>query len=195
MNSGATYTKLSQNGKNPRPAGLGQADRPTTLRFDLAAVWFMILSLRTSQHKGGSGKIHKLRSKGLNQVKMGSIPITNQRIETQTDLSSNVDPVNNVLERRRPEPSQSQADRPRRGRPASNYLRWSHATAPDLRRESRASTQRRWPDGRIPRPVGLGEAGRPHLVASGALPWRERQAQLPYLCTIDAQLSTNHGVV
>ena len=146
-----------------RPAG-----RPTTVRFDVAAVWFMILSLRTSQHKGGSGKIHKLRSKGLNQVKMGSIPITNQRIKTQTDLRSNVHPVNNVPMLRRPEPSQSQAGRPRRGRSASNYLRWSHATATDLRRESRASTQRRWPDGRIPRPAGLGEAGRPHLAASGA---------------------------
>ena len=39
LNSGATLTKLSQNGKNPRPAGLCQAGRPTTLRFDLAAVW------------------------------------------------------------------------------------------------------------------------------------------------------------
>ena len=54
-----------------------QAGRPTNVRFDLAAVWFKILSPRTSQLKGGSGKIHKLRSKGLNQVKMGSIPITN----------------------------------------------------------------------------------------------------------------------
>ena len=114
----------------------------------------MILSPRTSQLKGGSGKIHKLRSKGLNQVKMGSIPRTNQRIETQTRLSSNVDPVNNVLERQRPEPSQSQADRPSRGRPASNHLHWSHTTATNLRRESRASTQRRWPDGCIPRPAG-----------------------------------------
>ena len=125
------------------------------------------------------------------------------------------------------------------GRPASNYLRWSHAIATNFRKESRASTQRRWPDGRIPRPTGLGEAGRPltasvgatqppptsgrnpehplkgggqmaaspgrpaglgkagqaHLAASSALPWRERQAQLPYLCTTDAQLRTNHGVV
>ena len=82
-----------------------QAGRPTNVRFDLAAVWFKILSSRTSQLKGGSGKIHKLRSKGLNQVKMGSIPITNQRIKTQTNLRSNVHPVNNVPEQRRPEPS------------------------------------------------------------------------------------------
>ena len=122
MNTGATLTKLSQNGKNPKPADLGQADRPTTVRFDLAVVWFMILSTKTSQLKGGSSKIHKLRSKGLNQVKMGSMPITNQRIETQTGLRSNVDPVNNVPERRRPERSQSQADRPRRGQPLTTSV-------------------------------------------------------------------------
>ena len=155
----------------------------------------MALSTRSSPPKCGSGRIHKSRPKGLNQVELGPNPMTTQRFRTQTNLRSNVDPESNVSERRRPEPSQSQADRPRRGRPASNYLRWSHATAPDLRRESRASTQRRWPDGRIPRPVGPEEAGRPHLAASGALPWRERQAQPSYLCTTDAQLSTDPEVV
>ena len=165
------------------------------MRFDLAAVWFMILSPRTSQLKGGSGKIHKLRSKGLNQVKMGSIPITNQRIKTQTNLRSNVHPVNNVPEQRRPEPSQSQAGQPGRSRPASNCLRWCHTTATDFRKRSRVSTQRRWPDGHIPRPAGLGEAGRPHLAASDALPWRERQAHLTYLRATDTQLSTDHRVV
>ena len=90
-----------------------QAGRPTTVRFDLAAVWFMILSPRTSQLKGGSGKIHKLRSKGLNQVKMGPILVTNQRVKTQTDLRNNVHFVSNMPEQRRPETSQSQADRPR----------------------------------------------------------------------------------
>ena len=102
----------------------------------------------------GFRKIHKSRPKGLNQVKLGPNPMITQRFRTQTNLRSNVDPESNVSERRRPEPSQSQADRPRRGRPASNYLHWSHATATDLRRESGASMQRRWPDGRIPRPAG-----------------------------------------
>ena len=85
--------KLSQNGKH--------------VRFDLAAVWFKILSPRTSQLKGGSGKIHKLRSKGLNQVKLGPIPMTNQRIKTQADLRGSLQLVNNMQEQRRPEPSQS----------------------------------------------------------------------------------------
>ena len=155
----------------------------------------MALSTRSSPPKCGSGRIHKLRSKGLSQVKLGPISMTTQRFRTQTNLRSNVDPVSNVPERRRPEPSQSQADRPRRGRPASNSLRWSHAIATDFRKESRASTQRRWPDGRIPRPASLGEADRPHLVASSALPWHERQAQLPYLRATEAHLRTDHRLV
>ena len=44
-------------------------------------------------------------------------------------------------------------------------------------------------------PAGLGEAGRPHLVASDALPSRERQAHLTNLRATDAQLSTDHRVV
>ena len=195
MNSGATLTKLSQNGKNPKPADLGQADRPTTVRFDLAVVWFMILSTKTSQLKGGSSKIHKLRSKGLNQVKMGSILITNQRIKTQPDLRSSVHLVNNVPERKRAKPCQSQADRPRRGRPASNYLCWSHATATDLMKQSQTSTQRRWPDGRNPRLAGLGEAGRPYSAASRAPASRGRQAHRLYLCATDAKSSTDPEAV
>ena len=124
------------------------------MRFGLTVVWFMILSTRTSQPEGGLGKMHKLRSKGLNQVKLGPIPMTNKRIKTQADLRGSLQLVNNVPEQRRPELSQSQADCPRRGRPASNNLLWSHATATDLRRQSQMSTQRRWPDGRIPRPAG-----------------------------------------
>ena len=91
--------KLSQNGKH--------------VRFDLAAVWFKILSPRTSQLKGGSGKIHKMRPKGLNQVKLGPTTVTNQRVKAQTNLRSDVQLVINVPEQRRLETSQSQADRPR----------------------------------------------------------------------------------
>ena len=114
----------------------------------------MALSTRSSPPKCGSGRIHKLRSKGLSQVKLGPISMTTQRFRTQTNLRSNVDPESNVSERRRPEPSQSQADRPRRGRPASNCHRWSYATVTDLQRRSRTSLQRRWPCGHIPRPAG-----------------------------------------
>ena len=144
------------------------------------------LSTRSSSPKCGLG---------LNQVELGPNPMTTRRFRTQTNLRSNVDPVSNVPERRRLELSQRQADRPKGDQSASNCFHSSHATATDFRKESRASTQRRWPDGRIPRPASLGEADRPHLVASSALPWHERQAQLPYLCTTEAQLSTDHRVM
>ena len=94
-----------------------------------------------------------------------------------------------------PEPSQSQAGRPRRGRPASNYHRWSYATSTYFERRSRASLQRRWPRGHIPRPAGLGEAGRPHMAAAAALPWHGRQAQRTYLRATDAQPSTDFRIV
>jgi hypothetical protein len=68
-----------------------------------------------------------------------------------------------------PEPSQSQAGQPRRGRSVSNCRRWIYATVTDLQRQSRVSLQRQWPRGHIPRPAGLGEAGRPHLAAFEAL--------------------------
>ena len=148
------------------------------------------LSPRLRSHQCGSVRIHKSRPRGLNQVELSPNPMTTRRLRTQLNLRSNVGLECNVPERWKHEPNQSQA-----GRPASNCRRWSRATVTDFRRRSRASTQRQWPNGDIPRPAGLGEAGRPHLVASDALPWRERQAQLPHLHTTDAQLSTDHRVV
>ena len=139
----------------------------------------MALSTRSSPPKCGSGRIHKLRSKGLSQVKLGPISMTTQRFRTQTDLRSSVHLENNVPEQRKPEPRESQADRPRRGRPASNCRCWSYATVTDLKRRSRASLQRQWPRGHIPRPAGLGEAGRPHSAASQAPASRGNQAQPP----------------
>ena len=112
FNSGATYTKLSRIGKNPRPAGLGQAGRPTTVRFDHAALWFMVLSTRTSQPKCVSCTNYKSLPKGLNQVKLGLIPVIDQRVKTQTDLRSKMHLVINVPEQRRPE------NKPELGRPA-----------------------------------------------------------------------------
>ena len=55
--------------------------------------------------------------------------------------------------KQKPETSQSQPGQPRRGRPASNCHRWGYATSTDLRRRCRVFTQRRWPDGHIPRPA------------------------------------------
>jgi len=71
------------------------------------------------------------------------------------------------------------------GRP-STCTRRSQATHTDTMRRSGASRRRRWPDGHIPRPAGLVEAGWPHLEATQVQPSRGRQAQLPYLLTTDA---------
>ena len=130
--------------KNEPKCEESQAGRPTPVELCRATLWFMVLSTRTSQPKGVSCKNHKLRLKGLNQVKLGPIAVTNQRIKTQADLRSDVQLVINVIEQRRPKTSQSHADWPRWGRLVSNYLRSSQATTTDLRRESGASTRRRW---------------------------------------------------
>ena len=42
----------------------------------------------------------------------------------------------------------------------------------DSRRGSEPMPERRWTRGSIPRPAGLGEAGRPHLEASEVGSWR-----------------------
>ena len=90
-----------------------QAGRPNPVEICHATLWFMALSTRTSQPKGVSCKINKLRPNGLNQVKMGPTAVTNQRIKTQADLRSDVQLVINVIEQRRPKTSQSHADWPR----------------------------------------------------------------------------------
>ena len=147
------------------------------------------------QTTDGFCTVHELRPKGLDHVKWRSKPETTRRIRAQFNLGSNIGLESNKSMQREPEPSQSQAGRPRRGRPAFNCRRWSYATSIDSERRSKASTQRRWPRGHIPRPAGLGEAGRPHMTASAALPWRGRQAQRTYLRATDAQPSTDFKVV
>ena len=119
------------------------------------------LSPRSRSYQCGSSRIHKSRPKGLNQLELSPNPMTTRRFRTQLNLRSNVGLESNMPEQRKPEPSQSQAGRPRRGRPASNCLRWSYTTATDLRRRSKASTQRWWPDGHIPRLAGRPRGGRP----------------------------------
>ena len=133
----------------------------------LCGTW---LEPKIKSHQCGLGKFHKSRTKGLNQVELSPNPTTTRRFRTQLNLRSNMGLKSNVPEQQKPEPSQSQAGRPRRGRSAPNCRRWSYATATDLRRRSRASLQRRRPHGHIPRPAGLGEAGRPHLATSEAPP-------------------------
>ena len=182
MNPGTTCTKMSQNGVNPRPAGLplqhsimqlcGTWLEPT---IKVTPMWFR----------------QNLRVKPERFESIGVDPKSNDnpKIQNPTQLEEQCGPC-----KQRARATEARAEL-KPGRPASNCIRWSHATATDFRRRSRASTQRRWQDGHIPRPAGLGEAGRPHQAASTALPWRGRQAQLPYLRATNAQLSTDHRVV
>jgi len=89
------HTKLSQNGRNPRPAGLPLYN-------------FIVQLLRDDlEHK------IELRPKGVYQVHLGPHSVTNLTSKTQTDLRANVQHVNNMTEQRTAEASQSQADRPR----------------------------------------------------------------------------------
>ena len=112
------------------------------------------LEPRVKAYQDGFCKIHVLRPKGLNQVKLRSKQVTNRRTRAQLNLRSTVGLESNKSVQHRPEPSQSKAGQPRRGRPAPNCHRWSYATSTDSERRSRTSTQRRWPRGHIPWPAG-----------------------------------------
>ena len=59
------------------------------------------------------------------------------------------------------------------------------------RRRSEPLFESRWPCSGIPRPAGLGVAGRPHLEASRAGSWRGSYAQLSYLLSTDATCNTS----
>ena len=62
------------------------------------------MSPRSRSHQCGLGRIHKSRPKGLNQVKLSPNPKTTRRFRTQLNSRSNVGPVSNLSEQRRPEP-------------------------------------------------------------------------------------------
>ena len=55
-------------------------------------------------HQDGFCKLHKKRSKGLNQVKLGSKPVTNQRTKAQLNLRSTLGLKSNKSVQREPEP-------------------------------------------------------------------------------------------
>ena len=63
-------------------------------------------------------KYNQSRSKGMYQVHSGPQSVTNHSTKARTDLRSITRPWINVTRQRRTETCQSQADRPRWGRPA-----------------------------------------------------------------------------
>ena len=101
MNPGATYTKLSQNRVNPRPAGLAGLPLQHFV-MKLHGGW---LEPKIMSHQCGFGKFHKTRPKGLNQVELSPNPTTTRRIRTQLDLRRNMGFESNVPEKQEPETS------------------------------------------------------------------------------------------
>ena len=69
MISGTIYTKLSQNGRNPRPAGLPLCNLVVQLLGDGP-------EHKIKQRISVKNKYHKLRSKGIHQVRMGPLSVT-----------------------------------------------------------------------------------------------------------------------
>ena len=105
-------------------------------------------------------KCHKLRLKGIHQVRMGPPSVTSQPIKTQTDLRRNVQHVINMIEQRTAEESP--------GRPLTVTVK-----AMQLLPTSRLNQEH-------PREGGAKSTatlGRPHLSSSGALPSRGSQAE------------------
>ena len=102
LNPGAAYTKMSQIGVIPRPAGLPLQH----FILKLCGGW---LEPKIKSHQRVLGKSHKTRPKGLNQVELSPNPKTTRRIRTQLDLRSNVGLENDVPEkteaRDEPEPA------------------------------------------------------------------------------------------
>ena len=83
MSPGATYTKMSQNGVNPRPASLPLQH----FIVKLCGTW---LEPKIKSHQCGLGRIRKSRKKGLNQVEWSPNLMTTRRFRTQLNLRSNV---------------------------------------------------------------------------------------------------------
>ena len=102
-------------------------------------------------------------------------------------------PWRSFKSRVRPRPSQ----RPRwaRGRPAGLAVTTvKKSQLPTYsRRGSEPLSERRWTRCGIPRPAGLGEAGRHHMEAPQAGVWRGSQAQLYYLLSTDATYSNRQN--
>ena len=100
--SGTQHTKLSQNGRNPRPAGLPLCNLIVQILRDGP-------EHKIKQRSSALHRYHELRLKGMHQVQLGPLSVTRQTIETQTDLRKNVQHVINMTEQQTTEASQSQA--------------------------------------------------------------------------------------
>ena len=141
LNPRATCTKMSRNGVNPRLAGLPLQHSIMQLcgtwlepKIKVTPMWF---------RQNSQVKAERLEPSGV-EPKSNDNP----KIQNPTQLEEQCGPCEQCA---RAMEARAELEP---GRPASNCLCWSYATTTDFRRRSRASTQRRWPDGHIPRPAG-----------------------------------------
>ena len=118
LNAGITCMKFGQNGRNPRPAGLGQAGRPIPHGVRCSSLVRMLMSANASQSNVVSYKMHKPRPKGLSHEKMGPPEVTRLRNKSWTILWRNAWALIDMSVQQTVDTSQIQAGRPTRGRPA-----------------------------------------------------------------------------
>ena len=82
LNAGTTCMEFGQNGRKPRPAGLGQAGRPIHLGNSGSSLVRVLMSANTSQSNVVLNKMHKPRSKGLSHDKLGPPALTKLRTKS-----------------------------------------------------------------------------------------------------------------
>ena len=154
MVAGTRDRKLSQNGKNPRPDGLGQAGRHITCGISSRNFAKVILRTNPSQSNLVPSKVHKQRSKGLSNGRLGPHSVSKLSFKTQTDLSKNVEPLIDASVKWRAEMSQTQAVRP------INHVFWTQSFSTDLQERIQAVHKKsvtKWWNAQARRPRG----GRP----------------------------------
>ena len=105
LTSRTQHTKLSQNGRNHRPAGLPLCKSTVQLLGD--GPEHDVKQRPSARHKN-----NPLRPKGMYQVHLTVQSVTNHSTKTRIDLRTNVQHVINTTEQRTAEASQSQAGRP-----------------------------------------------------------------------------------
>ena len=154
---------MSQNREKPRPTGLtrpaGLAPQHTMPR-NFAKV---IMSTNPGQSNLVPSKVHKQRSKGLSNGRLGPHSVSKLSFKTQTDLSKNVEPLIDASVKWRAEMSQTQAVRP------INHVFWTQSFSTDLQEPIQAVHKKsvaKWWNPQAGRPKGGRLA--PHFSVSSS---------------------------
>ena len=102
--SGTKHTNLSQNGRNPRPAGLGQASRPTPMWFHCATPRRWSWTQDQANIKC-STQVLWVKTEMRTPSPIGPLSVTRRSVETQTDLRTNMQHMISMTEQWAAEPS------------------------------------------------------------------------------------------